>query len=318
MNPRQITRLRGLFGIPPDLGTSGRQIYSVVATIPDPLHTRLALSFDVIIDAIERAAESQGWTFAREWLPWLDPASGPEDDIGERRHQRSLEREQEMFPGLLIFRQSFGEARDVLFVFLVPESPTSSISGDPFYAALNFANLLPSANSKTEIGLLAPTFSGSFRSLTRLLEPWMKGPRAGPQLHRTIFGGQISSSEDAAKFSKDLKVDFRSGIVSSGDYKRTFECEILPHYRLNRTEVAYLVELESGFAAKFSRAFSNPKDEASNQLKDEPNPCPESAERVPLVPLIHQYRFPRDVAHLRNAYREASQSPGFCPASILL
>src|SRR5260221_6254443 len=46
--------LRNLFGVPAEA-----RIYSIVATVPDPLHTRLALLFDETIDAIERGAEHQ-------------------------------------------------------------------------------------------------------------------------------------------------------------------------------------------------------------------------------------------------------------------
>lgn len=298
-------QLRKMFGVAPDA-----QIDSVIAAVPDPLHTRLALHFDGVIDALERAAEQQGWTFSKQWLPWLDPANLPDDNINERRLQRRLQRQQEAFPGILVFRGD--TQKRVLFVFLVPDSPTGGIAGDSFAAALNLASVLPNPGGPmNEIGLLAPVFSGSFPSLARLLNRWTDvKDRKGPKLHNTVFGGQVSSYEVAKSFTESVRgirgLAFHGGITNSDDYRYVFECGVLPSYHLARSQAAYLVEGETGYGLKSSAAFL---DERISEK------CPQVIDSAP----IRTFTFPRDLAHVRNAFREASQgvgtqNPGLLPS----
>lgn len=296
-----------LFAIP-DTAT----FYSVVATVPDPLHTRMASGFDAAVEAIERAAERQGWAFARQWLPWQDPASAPEDDISERRHQRRLEREQEDLPGLLIFRSTkLRDSTDVsvptktasLFVFLVPESPTGAIATAPFYAALNFSSL--SGDGKTpmpQVGLLAPFYSGSFRSLWRALDAWGKD-HPGIAIAPDIFGGSISDRQAASDFVANMNGSFafHSGVASSSDYLNYFEGHVLGEYSAGRDQAAYFVEEESGFSAGFVDLKRNA---TANDGKDG-TPAP-----------LNIYRFPRDISHLRNAYRDAARTTGSASPSV--
>src|SRR5450755_4954717 len=44
----------------------------VIALVPDPIHTRLALLFDRSVDAIQQAAQAEGCSFDRSTVPW-DP-----------------------------------------------------------------------------------------------------------------------------------------------------------------------------------------------------------------------------------------------------
>lgn len=137
------------------------------------VNTRLSLFFDRQIESIERSFHAAGWEFATQWLPWMDPFNGDEKDIGERRHQRWLERQQEELPGILVFRRVAEHnpgaiskfTKEVFFVLLVPETPTAGISGPAFFAAMRMADEL--VNGTSSIGLLAPAFSGSFFSLIR-------------------------------------------------------------------------------------------------------------------------------------------------------
>ena len=122
-----------------------RQMWSVIATVPDPLHTRMTLTLDTQIEAIERSLQAAGWEFANQWMPWNDRFDGGEKDIGQRRRQRHLQALGEAMPGILIFRarpknQDF--PKRVLFVLLVPETATSGIAWRPFVSALNLASAL--------------------------------------------------------------------------------------------------------------------------------------------------------------------------------
>jgi hypothetical protein len=260
------------------LGSAGEfRKWAIVATVADPAHSRFQLFFDQQIASIKLAAANQGWEFASQWLPWRD---GPETKSGieEKLKERQLERDQEALPGILIFRHWLGlpppsSRTDVLFVLVVGELPTQGIRGDAFYAAMNLATVLSSPNNK--IGLLAPTFSGSFESLTRLVTKW---PGRPPTLHNHTYGGSVSSEEYARKFSTATGLEFSSGIASSENYRDVFN-NLLSEYHIHNA--AYWLEDESGFGASFQ-----------NDLHGQPVPT---------------YTFPREISHLRNAYQEATQ-----------
>jgi hypothetical protein len=144
--------LRQFLGLPDRTSPSGVEMWSIVATVADPLHSRQSLFLDNQLESIERAFQAAGWDFAGQWLPWIDHVDATETDIGSRRKQRSLQREEETFPGIMIFRstregsaKSWSFKNRALFVLLVPETPTTGIYGPAFFAAMNIAKaLLPS------------------------------------------------------------------------------------------------------------------------------------------------------------------------------
>jgi hypothetical protein len=273
-----LQELRLLLGLPHDF--QSYSTWSIIATVTDPRHTRLSLFFDRQIEAIERSLQAAGWEFASQWLPWMDRFDPAEGDIGERRRQRRLERKQEEFPGILVFRRVGGASspHTALFVLLVPETPTSGASGPSFFGAMHLASVLSSKDH--EIGLLAPTFSGSFSSLSQLITSWKAAawPDAR-QVHTVVYGGSISNGGYAESFHRSTGLTFRGGIATSEDYTQVFR-KVLDLYGVKPEHAAYLVEDESGFAEGFP------------------------AGQIP------QYVFPRDIAHIRNAYKEESGTRG--------
>lgn len=114
----------------------------LIATIPDPKLTRMALHFDRWMESLHRAAEASKYTFERNWMPWASA-------------QPDYER-----PGVLIFR---GENEQRLAILLVGESPVSGINQRQFQFALTLARPTVLA------GIAGPCFSGSFESLKQLL-----------------------------------------------------------------------------------------------------------------------------------------------------
>ena len=135
-------------------GVKSNRLEFMLATVPDPLHTRLGLVTDTSIQAIQRAASLAGWDFATQWLPWNDSIDPGEKDPAKRREQRDVVRELQRQPGLLIFRQhdesaAFFPEDDphhvnprVLFVFLVGETPTAGVNPAPFQLARAYMRAL--------------------------------------------------------------------------------------------------------------------------------------------------------------------------------
>jgi len=94
----------------------------LIVTVPDPVHTRLALYFDRAIDSLVAAASANGYTLDRFWLPWKDTSPPAEPDCSFRLQAKSETRRREKEPGLILFRSS-GQDKGMLLVFLVSESP---------------------------------------------------------------------------------------------------------------------------------------------------------------------------------------------------
>ena len=101
----------------------------VIATVPDPVHTHLAMVFDRTIDALLKAAAANGYTSSYYWLPWKRELPGLENAIvvdrdAEPRHDPERERQ----PGILILR-SADDFNHPKYIFLVGESPTEGVNG---------------------------------------------------------------------------------------------------------------------------------------------------------------------------------------------
>ena len=121
------------------------EISSIVATIPDPIHSHLALDFDRSVDAILLAAADNGYLSSYYWLPWrshvnsLSTNESACSPIPQKDEDNTRERE----PGLIILRYSpdvsewetnkgrFSSAsyHRVIYLFLVGETPALGVNG---------------------------------------------------------------------------------------------------------------------------------------------------------------------------------------------
>jgi hypothetical protein len=308
--------IQQLIGLPDDFEQRFSS-WSIVASVADPLHTRMALTLDRQIEAIEAAAESAGWQFVGQWLSWGERVILPEDDMMKRRNQRRLMREQEEIPGLLLFRrkdqaicageqptvtssagkpgnrpfrggavpQANAQAGqcakdDVLTIFLVGETPTTGVPGGSFFAAMNMAAAM--TNRGHQIGLLGPIYSGSLASLGDLIQAWMLdyGNAPSPRISSTVYSGSVSSRNSAQDFIRQTGLGFQSGIADSPVYEATL-AKVLEKYGVGADRVARLVESGTVFGSDYVR-----KDKKGKSQR------------------IRSYVFPRGISQLRNAYRE--------------
>lgn len=256
------TDLLSLFGFPPDF--SSANLRALIATIPDPLHTRMSVETDRYLDAIQRAAYRSGWELATQWLPWTAKA--------------------ERYPGVLAFRHHFephSNADEILLVLVVAETPTAGINVFQFQAAQRFVTLAGTAGGNSVL-IAGPTFSGSFLSLTRLLEQW-------PGAYRfNVHAGSVSNSDYARQMMLHFEekkagtgavVEFHGSTLPSVSFAHHFE-KLVERWHLRKDQAAELIEDETGFS------FMEPG----------------KADSIPV------YRYPRDVAQVRNNYNDAAFS----------
>ena len=151
--------------IPPCL-PRGHTILFVIATVPNPANSQLALAFDRTIESIERAAGDRGFLFDRFVFPW-DAEPHRQLDPEKKRAEEKRRRDSEAKPGILLFRGHFDEGDrmhrfESLAVMLVPENPSSGVNASAFHAATAFAT----ENGATEpLAILGPSFSSSAVSL---------------------------------------------------------------------------------------------------------------------------------------------------------
>jgi hypothetical protein len=283
-------------------------VVAVIATIQDPMHTRMSLGADRTLDSIQQAAYATGWEFASQWLPWNLKMSSRADDAEEQASEYELARE--TMPGLIVFRRHFSHKApanyldadyldEILLVFVVGETPTVGINGFQFEAARHCVRAFQPETNR--ISVLGPNFSGSFSSLTKLIE---NDPRRS--FTYDIQSGSVSNSAYAKSLLEDMerqcrKVEFHGASLPSKWIRNMFESQVLPDLGYGRERAAELVEDESGF----SYGVTNPS--AQPSYENAKNPSEES---------IITYRYPRDIAQLRNAYSDIAFANGAKPAEI--
>lgn len=182
-------------------------ITAVIATVPDPVHTHLAMTFDRTLDAILGASSDDGYLVSYFWLPWqhhseaLNGATAAGDQ--EPGHDPLRERQ----PGLIVLKyvppepegNDFNQTQapedyyssaqsfyKVIYLFLVAESPTKGIDGFQLQNALDYesdlAGILPSDHFSRgkdgAVSIIGPDFSGSAASLRAgLVEAWRRDSR---------------------------------------------------------------------------------------------------------------------------------------------
>lgn len=280
--PKCAAELAGYFGIP-----AASHIHSLIAMVPDPMHSRLSLLTDSSIQAIEDAAQASGWIVAGQWMPWLDSADPDEKDPEKRREEREYIRRQEKQPGILVFRQSAREDEktfrdDVALVFLVGESTTAGVNPAQFQLAR--AYMRAPGEPKGPVRILGPVFSGSFYSLAALLKD--DRVQSGATAYR-VRSGTATNTYDGSILQRIA--DFRGTSTNTTDQSWYFR-STLADLGIDPADAALLVEDDSAYGndtVVVARKNAEPRGTA--QLKD-----------------IRVFRFPRDISHLRNAYQGAA------------
>ena len=122
----------------------------LIALVPDPIDSSLALRFDQAVDGIQNAYAAAGYLPDRFWLPWKQPEGQP---------WRRL-------PGLLLFRKVERSKRHLAAVLLVGETPKIGIQKVAFAAAIELERAFMAALGESwTVRILGPSFSGSAESL---------------------------------------------------------------------------------------------------------------------------------------------------------
>jgi hypothetical protein len=178
----------------------------IIATLPDPTRTHLALFFDRSVDAIEQGIQDSGYLFDRAIMPW-DTREHPESaDILQRIVSDDYQRAKETWPGVMVFRRSpdqpiqkpgsFKNRHDAypkqIVVLVAGEYPTGGIHQNQFRNAISLIHSL-SIPAPHRLLILGPTFSGSLSSLSDLVLNAQAALHGETDFHTFSFSGTVSS-----------------------------------------------------------------------------------------------------------------------------
>jgi hypothetical protein len=78
----------------------------VIATLPDPIHTHLSLSFDESTAAIQEAVQDEGYDFDSSWLPWGQEKENGYTHLSDQKQADNERNAREDQPGVLLFRKT--------------------------------------------------------------------------------------------------------------------------------------------------------------------------------------------------------------------
>ncbi len=208
----------------------------LIATVPDPISSRLPYFFDSFIDSLESAVEAAGYALDRFALPWTQSRL---ENAPSSSRQQSL---YESTPGLILFRNP--RDRQLLLVFLVGETPTTGIHKRAMFSALDQMaqfypwdpshSSLPSTFPKTTgrspvdtFMVMGPSFSGSAVSLRFVLDSWIDS-RSNPSNPRFEIISGTATAIDAGWLSQ------------AGHGRTTFHATVPPDDETLQAVVRYI------------------------------------------------------------------------------
>ena len=156
-------------------GINRVELNVLIATLPDPLDTGSKFEFDMGLEAIQKAIESEGYILDRFDNPWSTGTSKKVGTVIGAEHYRNR-------PACLLFRSGdsqyeFAEKASLTVLLIVGESPTWGIQKGAFQTSLDIAGELtvPDASGRRTVKVIGPTYSGTAASLGATLSKWLAG-----------------------------------------------------------------------------------------------------------------------------------------------
>jgi hypothetical protein len=315
-------------------------ITTIIATVPDPLHSHMAMEFDRTIDAYTQAASDARYLTSYFWLPWRlrEPSTktSEEDEANDRRREQR--------PGLIIFKQVAkpGNAKrpvddrdhfdQVIYLFLVGESPALGLNGSQLDYALQYerdlsshydhplTNLDPGANFLCQnnqpkrlegcLAVVGPIYSGSAASLRVGLEKTLLDRSSKSDLpFRVSIAGATSTELAIRILDRPVKLKDRSNIVryislgEEGSYEeKKLEC-------LVRSSIPTELWANRGsgqiaiFAEEGTAYGSSRSLSESGEFKSEQHGCEDSSKSRYFSDAYREplrFLYPRGLSVLRN------------------
>ncbi len=261
--PRQTARTLLGEQLGREVAPDGRRL-GLIVTLPDPVSSRFALTFDNQFAALQRAVEVAGYSLDRFALPWQK---------GKHAGQG--------VPGVLLYRaRQFADPP--LLVWIVGETPTIGIDKVAFAEALTqWTQVIGPFDTARAVPVLGPSFSGAAPSLATAIT---NVPEPRPPF-RIISGSATAIPINRASRRYEIAgLPFQSTVPRDEDALRAF-MNYLCAQDIEPDSVVLLTEANTAYG-QAANAFNTPCD---RQLG--------AGQRSVLsVP------FPMHVAHLREHF----------------
>ena len=313
------------------------QISYLIATVPDPINTHLAMEYDRSLESIERAAAASGFNFDRYWVPWDELYNEHQQDLDKAREVQQDRHLHEEEPGLFVFHPSAKDPKDttkpgLLLVFLVGETPTYGINKVAFSKALSYIHELNGRingcrHPQSTLYMAGPAFSGSLDSLALLLQTIARdnGPLHHVLPHElTIVSGSISSSKAISGFLKASeslrpRYDIHFQELTFPDYIRPLIVSKIQRVvgARRQSEIAFLSESTSGYGTQVGESRLRQRqdhpfalDLGQNAFSSDHDRTLKSDRTSEIESSLDVVRltFPIGIAALRNAYQTAQEN----------
>lgn len=316
---------------------------AIIATVPDPVHTHLAMEFDRAVDAILQAASDNGYVSSYYWLPWKRPhgafkSAGASGDQ-EPGHDPKRERE----PGLIILKNIPEQGHDdlesgdfssdsfhkVIYLFIVAETPTEGVNGFQFQRAIEYESELESLIQKRNSGATTQISAGK-KNRSR----FSQGADGGVAIIGPMYSGSAASlrvaietarrKTDRSLASKEFNVIGSTGTLLSANQlnAKGLEGESRIHFfsfdsHSNYDQDILLKQLaESGY--DLARVAKLIEDNTALGSIVTSHSAPDWWDHwVPGVNYqnVLVLKFPREISLLRNAEVDSNQSSGDSPSA---
>ncbi|HEY7769978.1 hypothetical protein [Longimicrobium sp.] len=294
-------------------GAHQRHVYSLdvlIATVPDPVDSRLDWAFDSYLASVRRAHERTGYVIDRFWLPW--------GSVPDTLRTESGARVREEYPGALLFRRLAGNTVQLSLVYVVGEVPTRGVHRPALKRALDERRQLLRAFARPgnpgsrptsraagrtvqgPVKIVGPAFSGSSLSLRAALD-------AGGDSAIIISGSatnrdNLSILQDSSPGPGGRKrITFRATVHSDEAFLRALEARIFDPLGIRRDQVAILLENSTGYG-------QNALDEII-QAGSGRGGTPRDSARYLVVP------FPMNISRLRSEYARRPVSAPAAPVA---
>jgi hypothetical protein len=263
----------------------------IIAIIPDPVHTRLALFFDRLLEVVQQALQDKRYRFVRALMPWDHLAHQEPSALKDRLGAEAYAAAKGRLAGLMTFRRPAPDSstgQQHLFVLIVGESPTGGVAKLQFRDAIQWITAT-TGDLRPQLRILGPTFSGSLASLADLLSCTGR-PCYGSSY---VFGSVSNRTAIDSFLDKDKKdalaVTFASFQESSAVMIDRFRA-FLSGRGYKPARIALLSEDETAYGG----AGEGPSDGERRPARTPPA-C---ADCVKLY-------FPREISRLRAAYQSS-------------
>jgi hypothetical protein len=283
-------------------------VTAIIATVPDPVHSHLSLTFDRTVSAILQAAADNGYISSYYWLPWKNRLGHRLTEApGDAEPGHDAERERK--PGLIILKHFLPDGGEngsprtsptdsfdnVVYLFLVAETPTQGVDGFQLQYAFSYEDELEQAlkgrgnfsRGRHRVALIGPIYSGSAASLRA-------GILAAQAQYQSLPEFEVSAATFTRTAIKELTIEGRVTSLSFGSFtdyetRKLFADFLASGYDLGR--VALLIEDNTAFGS--ASVYGSAGDAPSRGGND-----------------VQVIRFPREISLLRNAQMAGDHSGG--------